>query len=184
MKGGIASSLRIEPTIMYCMTIQYKDMLYVRQWSDARPTGRVRCWQAQCREPNTGLLKVQLASKTEHFAHLGILFIYDCSHSAWRIRIIWYRSGSWIWKKTLRIRIQTKLWYGPGSSQKRYGSGTHSVQYNVNILSRILLRNTQCCSSGSVPIKIIFRHRIFFIWIRPLKTSFAELQTHHYHFIC
>ena len=93
-------------------------MLYVRQLSDARPAGRVRCWQAQCREPNTGLLKVQLASKTEHFAHLGILFIYDCSHSAWRIRIIWYRSGSWIWKKNItdpdpdqtliRTRIQSK----------------------------------------------------------------------------
>ena len=89
----------------------------------------------------------------------------------------------------------------PEFEKKHYGSGSRPnfdtdpdpvknatdpalTVYDVNILSRILLRNTQCCSSGSVPIRIIFRHRIFFIWIRPLKTSFAELQTHHYHFIC
>ena len=32
-------------------------------------------------------------------------------------------SGSRSWKNLLRIRIQTELWYGSGSRQKRYGSG-------------------------------------------------------------
>ena len=34
-------------------------MLHVRRWRDARPTGRVRCWLAPCREPKTGQQKVQ-----------------------------------------------------------------------------------------------------------------------------
>ena len=44
---------------------------------DAGPAGRVRCWQVQCQEPKRGHQKVQLSSKMEHFAHLGMLFIYE-----------------------------------------------------------------------------------------------------------
>ena len=36
-----------------------------------------------------------------------------------RIGIIFYRSGSRFWTKSLRIRIQTELRYGSGSRQKR-----------------------------------------------------------------
>ena len=36
----------------------------------------------------------------------------------------WYGSGSRMWKNSLRIRIQGELWYGSGSWQKRYGSGS------------------------------------------------------------
>ena len=36
------------------------------------------------REPKTGEQKVQLSSKTNHFAHLGILFIY-AADSAWPV---------------------------------------------------------------------------------------------------
>ena len=32
--------------------------------------------RVQCREPKTGKRKVQFSSKTKHFAHLGILFMY------------------------------------------------------------------------------------------------------------
>ena len=58
-------------------------MLCVRRWSDARPAGRVRCWQEQSQEPKSGQQKVQLSSKTKHFAHLGMLFIYGtkCTHT-------------------------------------------------------------------------------------------------------
>ena len=53
-----------------------------------------------------------------------------------RIHIIWYGSGSRIWKTLLRIRIHTELWYGSGSrnwktllririhSKKRFSTGT------------------------------------------------------------
>ena len=54
-------------------------MLPVRQWSDARPAGRVMCCKyrtVQCQELKTGQQKIQLFTKTSHFAHLGILFIY------------------------------------------------------------------------------------------------------------
>ena len=33
-------------------------MLCVLLWSDARPTGRLRCWQVKCRQPKTGKQKV------------------------------------------------------------------------------------------------------------------------------
>ena len=39
--------------------------------------GRQAGGLVQCREPKTGQQKVQLSSKTEQFAHLGVLFIYD-----------------------------------------------------------------------------------------------------------
>ena len=38
--------------------VPYKDMLCVLLWSDARPTGRLRCWQVKCRQPKTGKQKV------------------------------------------------------------------------------------------------------------------------------
>ena len=34
--------------------------------------------RVQCREPKTGKRKVQFSSKTKHFAHQGILFMYLC----------------------------------------------------------------------------------------------------------
>ena len=48
-------------------------MLTVQVWSNARQVGRVRCLQVQCREPKTGQQKVQLPSKTKHFAHMGVI---------------------------------------------------------------------------------------------------------------
>ena len=33
--------------------------------------------RVHCREPKTGQQKVQISSKTKHFANLGLLFIYD-----------------------------------------------------------------------------------------------------------
>ena len=59
----------------------YKKILTVERWSDARSAGRVRCWQVLCGEPITGQQKVQLSSKTKHFAHLGML-IYACDLQA------------------------------------------------------------------------------------------------------
>ena len=38
----------------------YKEMLTAQRWSNARPTGRVRCWQVQCGELKTGQKKVQM----------------------------------------------------------------------------------------------------------------------------
>ena len=45
------------------MTIYGNAVCTVEWWRDARPAGRVRCWQIQCREHKTGQQKVQLSSK-------------------------------------------------------------------------------------------------------------------------
>ena len=47
-------------------------MLCVHQWSNEGPAGRVRCWQVQRREPNTGQQKVNL-----YYRKVGIFSIYD-----------------------------------------------------------------------------------------------------------
>ena len=46
-------------------------MLSVRRWGDAGSAVRGRKWQVHNAE--TGQQKVQLLSKTKHFAYLGIL---------------------------------------------------------------------------------------------------------------
>ena len=54
-------------------------MLCVRLWSDARPAGRVRCWQIQCREPKTGQQKVQLYYEDDPLCLSGYI-IYLCGY--------------------------------------------------------------------------------------------------------
>ena len=39
--------------------------------------------QVQCREPKTGQQKVQLSSKTKHFAHLGMIYLFN--QMAWML---------------------------------------------------------------------------------------------------
>ena len=52
-------------------------MLCVQRWSDARPVGRVRCWQIYNAEsPKQDSKWFNFIMKTIHFAHLVILFIY------------------------------------------------------------------------------------------------------------
>ena len=52
-------------------------MLPVLRWSDAKPTGRVRCLaRTMPRAPNRAAKKFKFITKTIHFAHLGVLFIY------------------------------------------------------------------------------------------------------------
>ena len=50
-------------------------MLTVQRWSDARPAGRVRCWQEQCGEHKRRQQKVQLTAKYDktHHANLGMI---------------------------------------------------------------------------------------------------------------
>ena len=76
---GSASFVRVEPSLhrrtvsidhisKCCLTIV--ERCY-------RPAGRGRCWQVQCREPKTIQQKVQLSSKTNHFAHLGMIYLWE-----------------------------------------------------------------------------------------------------------
>ena len=74
--GGNTSLLRIEPT----MTIE-GHALCIRWWSDAGPAGRVRCWHVcivlnNAESPNQGSGSLNFITKTIHFLHFGILFIY------------------------------------------------------------------------------------------------------------
>ena len=43
--------------------------------------GQVLASTVQCREPKTGQHKVQLSSKTKHFAHLGMINLWPNVHS-------------------------------------------------------------------------------------------------------
>ena len=53
-------------------------MLFIRQWSDIGAARRVRCWQVLYNAESTkqDRIKCNSITKTIHFAHIGILFIY------------------------------------------------------------------------------------------------------------
>ena len=71
--GGNASSVRVEPTLhrhTVSMTISEKADCTAVERCQADRKGQVL---VQCREPKTGQQKVQLSSKTKHFAHLGMI---------------------------------------------------------------------------------------------------------------
>ena len=71
-KGGV-TRLRWELNHLW----PYKDMLCVLQWSRARPTARVKCWQVQCqRAQNRASKRFNYVTKMIHFADLGILVIF------------------------------------------------------------------------------------------------------------
>ena len=71
--GWHASSVRVEPTLhrhTVSMTISEKADCTAVERCQADRKGQVL---VQCREPKTGQQKVQLSSKTKHFAHLGMI---------------------------------------------------------------------------------------------------------------
>ena len=53
-------------------------MLCVRRWSDAGPSGRVRCWLVlvNCQEPKTGKQKVQLYNKDDPLCPSSYIIIH------------------------------------------------------------------------------------------------------------
>ena len=74
--GGIdASSAKLNPTF-HCCTVPW---LRDAGSPVAVHTHMREYCTVQCRVTKTGQQKVQLSSKTKHFAHLVILFIYDAS---------------------------------------------------------------------------------------------------------
>ena len=63
-------------------------MLFERQRIYAGPAGRVRCWQEHMYSYNAesqkqGSNRFNSITKMIHFAHLGMLFIYDVKYENW-----------------------------------------------------------------------------------------------------